>query len=149
MYISITAIRLKSIWHFFRLSLLALHIVKQLKSTKGLHKFKKTGIGKMHYTLTVWESEEAMKRFYTEASHRNAMNNASAIAAEIWSYSYTASEIPDWKSAKRLVQEFKYMFCSICNASVVRYLHSSLILLCASVIILLQFLIHLIYKTSA
>lgn len=105
MIISITSIELKTVWHFFKLSRLALGITIQTKKALGFHKFKKTGLGRMHYTLTVWESEEAMHNFYKSGAHLNGMKQASSIAKAIGSYSYNAQEIPDWKTAKSLLKE--------------------------------------------
>lgn len=105
MLISITSIELKSIWHFFKLSRLALGITLQTKKSEGFLKFKKTGLGRMHYTLTLWESKEAMHKFYTSGAHLKGMKEASSIAKVIGSYSYEAEDLPDWKSAKSLLKE--------------------------------------------
>jgi hypothetical protein len=105
MFISITSIELKSIWHFFKLSRLALGITIQTKKSAGFKHFKKTGLGRLHYTLTVWESKEDMHNFYKNGAHLNGMKQAASIAKEIGSYSYEAEKLPDWKTAKSLLKE--------------------------------------------
>ena len=105
MIITITSLRLKTIWNFFGLANYALSIVKQMKNEKGLIKFKKRGAGFTHYTLSAWESEEDLKRFARTGAHLEAMKQSAKIASEIWTYTYKAGHIPDWKEAKKLLME--------------------------------------------
>ena len=106
MIITITSIRLKSIWKFFKLSLFALQNTKQLHKSKGMLKFKKTGLGRLHYTLTVWETEDDLKTFaYGNGSHKQFMSRSKEIASEIGTYTFESNEIPDWKTAKKLLSE--------------------------------------------
>jgi hypothetical protein len=106
MIITISSIRLKSLWKFFALSAYALQITRQLYKSKGMLKFKKTGLGKLHYTLTVWESEDDMKNFaYSSGSHMEFMKKSGEIASELATYTYSTNEIPDWKTAKKLLAE--------------------------------------------
>lgn len=104
MYITVTSIKLKHWWNFFKLSQYALAIVKQTKKEKGLIKFKKQGIGLLHYTLTAWESEEDLKRFARSGAHLEAMKISGSIASELGTYTYESRAIPNWKEAKILLQ---------------------------------------------
>jgi hypothetical protein len=106
MIVTITSIKLKSIWKFFALSYYALSISKQVVKQKGFLKFKKTGIGKLHYTLTAWETEEDMKAFaYQGGAHQESMKASAGLASELRTYSYSAEKLPDWKEAKSLLME--------------------------------------------
>ncbi len=106
MIVTITSIKLKSIWKFFALSYFALSISKQVVKQKGFLKFKKTGIGKLHYTLTAWETEEDMKAFaYQSGEHQESMKTSARLASELRTYSYSAEKLPDWKEAKKLLME--------------------------------------------
>lgn len=104
MFITITSIKLRSVWKFFALSSYALRITRQLYKAKGFLKFKKTGLGTLHYTLSVWDSKESMQAFsYNEGAHRESMKESGKIASELRTYSYETDKIPDWKEAKALL----------------------------------------------
>ncbi len=103
MKVSITSIELKSPFHFFKLSILALHIAKQLKSSNHLA-FKKTGLWTKHYTMTLWKSEDDMKAFAYSGAHMDAMKKSNSIAKEIRSVTIDSSDLPNWKEAKMLLQ---------------------------------------------
>jgi len=86
MKMTITSIHLRSPFKFFPLSLYALHIVRQLKSSNCIE-FKKRGFGRTHYTMTLWKSEEDLKAFAASGAHREAMQKG----------------LPDWKTAKQML----------------------------------------------
>ena len=104
MKMTITSIRLRSPFKFFPLSLYALHILKQLKSTNCVE-FKKTGLWTMHYTMTLWRSEEDLKAFAASGAHREAMQKGTNIASEICTLTIDATQLPDWKTAKKMLLE--------------------------------------------
>jgi len=103
MVITVTYIKLRSPWKFFRLSLFGFKVQKQLKSEKGFIKLKNTGFGKDHYTLTAWESEGDLKRFSKSGEHAIAMRSSKELSTEIRIYTYNADSLPGWKDAKHLV----------------------------------------------
>lgn len=105
MIIVVTSLRLRKLWHYFKLTYLVMHIVRQLKSQQGFVSMRNTGFGYMHYTLSVWESEEEMKRFARSGAHQQAMKQSRSIATEIGTYAYQSDQAPDWKQAKRLLVE--------------------------------------------
>jgi heme-degrading monooxygenase HmoA len=104
MYVTITEIELKSIWHFFKLSQLALGITLQMKKSNGFREFKKTGFGKKHYTISQWDSQIDMKNFATSANHLAAMKQSAKLANKIVTLSYESESIPEWKEAKILLE---------------------------------------------
>lgn len=105
MIITITSIRLKKWWHYFYLTTFAFKIISQLKKQEGFVRLKNTGFGYLHFTLSAWETEEAMKEFVRKGAHWNAMKNSSTIATEIRTYSFVGDQLPDWKEAKKLLFE--------------------------------------------
>ncbi len=104
MKMTITSIRLRSPFKFFPLSLYALHILKQLKSTDCVE-FKKTGLWTMHYTMTLWRNEEDLRAFATSGAHREAMQKGTNIAREIRTLTMDAEQLPNWKTAKKMLLE--------------------------------------------
>jgi hypothetical protein len=103
MIITVTSIRLKSLWGFFELSLHGLRITRQLRQQNGFIRMKNTGLGYLHYTLNFWESEEAMKQFSHSGAHLKAMGKSRKLAQEIRVYTYLSDHPPSWKEAKKLL----------------------------------------------
>lgn len=104
MTITITSIRLKSLWYFFKLSWHGFKITMQVRKTSGFIKMKNTGFGYLHYTITAWESEEAMRKAMQEGAHGAAMKESAKLATEIGTYSYEAETFPSWKEAKEKIK---------------------------------------------
>jgi hypothetical protein len=104
MKITITSIELKSYWKFFTLSATAFGIVKQLKNVDYVD-FKKKGMGKKHYTMTLWKNEEDLKNFAHSGAHQIAMKKSSKMAREIKTYTYEGDALPNWKEGIRLLAE--------------------------------------------
>jgi heme-degrading monooxygenase HmoA len=105
MYITVTYIRLRSVWKFFAL---ANHVGKtqiQTQNSPGFIQMKRTGWGKLHYTLSAWESEAALKVFMRSGAHLEAMKQSKDLSTDLGTYTYEAAELPDWKTAKALVME--------------------------------------------
>lgn len=85
--------------------------MRQLKSTNYAD-FKKTGLWTMHYTMTMWHSEEDMKAFAGSGAHREAMQKGAGIASEICTLTIDATQFPGWKTAKEMLSK---------NGKVVKY----------------------------
>ncbi len=105
MIVSITSIQLRSPLQFFSLSYQGMQIYKQLDNIPQCLAKKNTGFWKMHYTLTAWESVEAIKTFARSDAHLAAMKLSAKLATEIRILTTEMAEIPDWKTAKKLVAE--------------------------------------------
>ncbi|MBI3483355.1 MAG: DUF3291 domain-containing protein [Bacteroidetes bacterium] len=105
MVITITSIRLKSWWRFFQLSYHGLQIGKQIKKQKGFIKMKNTGFGYLHFTMSAWEREEDLKKFYREGAHLEAMKKAPIIASETRTLSYQSEKFPSWREVRQLLLE--------------------------------------------
>jgi hypothetical protein len=105
MIITITYIRLRNPWLFFKLSLFGYHILKQAKGSKGFIKMKNTGFWLDHYTLSAWGSADDMHQFARAGAHLDAMKQSKEIATQIATYSYPSENFPAWNEAKILVRE--------------------------------------------
>ena len=102
---TVTSIKLRSVWYFFRLSLFGYRIQKQAASESGFIKMKNTGFGYEHFTLSAWQSEGDLKRFARSGEHSAAMKRTRELATEVRTYTYTSETLPDWKDAKKLLKD--------------------------------------------
>ena len=64
---------------------------------------KNTGFGYLHYTLTLWQAEDDLKRFARTGAHLAAMKQSASLATEIRTYTFQAEKLPDWNRAKQLL----------------------------------------------
>ena len=108
MIVSVTSIKLKHSWKFFRVSFHGFKIIKQLKTTKCL-KNKTRGFWKVHYTMTLWENESQIRNFVKSDAHLKAMKTAKNLAKEMQVISYQDNELPTWKIAKEKLKEGKLL----------------------------------------
>ncbi len=104
MYLTITYIRLRSVWQFFALSWQALKIVRQLKQHNNTA-WKNKGFWRNHYTMTLWKSREDIDKFYTAGAHAQSMRNSAKISSEIATLTIAAADFLDWKIAKERVKK--------------------------------------------
>lgn len=105
MVITLTSIKLKSLWKFFSLSWHGFKISQQTKQQPGFLQLKNTGFGYDHYTATAWEDGESMKHFARSGAHLEAMKATKSLAKEIRTYTFEGDQIPDWKESRKLLQE--------------------------------------------
>ena len=106
MKVTITYLRLKSVWKFFALSQNAMHIVKQLKSTDHIG-YKATGFWKDHYTMTLWKSEDDLKAFAKSGAHLTAMAKSGEMAEMIKTLTFDSDALIDWPTAKLMLEEVR------------------------------------------
>ncbi len=104
MILSITYIRLKSVWKIFSFMAYTAESVKQLNSSKCID-FKANVSLKHHYTLSLWNNMEELRGFSRNGAHKKAVKNAKKIASEIKILSMEADEFPKWKDAKDWVEK--------------------------------------------
>ena len=105
MIINVTSIRLRSLWNFFALSYHGLLISRQARTEPGFIRIKNRGFGYDHYTLSVWESEAALRQFARTGAHLDAMKKSGQLATEIRTYSYAGEQLPSWKEVRALLRE--------------------------------------------
>lgn len=105
MLVTITSVRLKNWWRFFELSYHGMKISQEIKKCEGFIKMKNTGFGYLHFTMSAWECQEDIKKFYKAGAHLLAMKKASTLATETTTYTYATDRLPSWSDAKRLLSE--------------------------------------------
>lgn len=108
-FISVTRLRVKSVFKlipFFKANEAS---VRELKKSKGLIKGKELIDKKLTFwTITIWEDEDSMKQFRNSNSHRNAMQHLPDWCNEA-SYHHWVQEndeLPTWDSiSEKLYKE--------------------------------------------
>jgi hypothetical protein len=103
MKITITSLRLKSIWHFFKFSLLGMRVLGHLKDSKRV-KQRTVGFWRIHYTMTLWNNEEEMREFARTSHHLAGVKRSREIADEIRILTYSGDRLPAWKEAITLLK---------------------------------------------
>ena len=57
--------------------------------------------------MTLWNNEAEMKEFAYSGAHLEAMKTSKEIAKEIRHITIDATELPNWKEAKKLLEGAK------------------------------------------
>lgn len=79
-YVSITGLRLKSVFQLPRFYWHALHSMRQATHADGNLSVAARTIDGVHHTLSVWSDEAAMRTFLTAGAHGQAMSAFRSIA---------------------------------------------------------------------
>lgn len=108
MKVSITYIKLKSPLKIFKLISYSMKSVKEL-SLYGNVKFKTSGFWTKHYTMTLWNSEDDIKKFARNGAHKEAIKISSIIASEIRTTTIELNELPSWQEAKKYLLKGKVL----------------------------------------
>jgi heme-degrading monooxygenase HmoA len=98
-FISVTRLRVKSLFFLFSFIRANEASVKELKSSSGLLMGKELIDKKLTFwTITLWEDEDSMKKFRGSLSHRKAMQHLPKLCNEA-SYHHwfqEENECPNW-----------------------------------------------------
>ncbi len=101
-FVSVTRLRVKSLWYLFSFFKANEASIKELKASKGFLKGKELIDKKLTFwTITLWDDEASMKGFRGSLSHRNAMQHLPEWCNEA-SYHHwiqAENEIPNWDIA--------------------------------------------------
>lgn len=98
-FVSVTRLRVKSLFFLFSFMRANEASVKELKSSSGLLMGKELIEKKLTFwTITLWENEESMKRFRGSSSHKNAMKYLPKCCNEASYHHWVQeeNEIPNW-----------------------------------------------------
>lgn len=102
--ISITRMRVRSIFYLPLFMLHALRSAAQAQQAQGIQDFAtRVEAWDTHWTRTVWSEEGTMKRFRNSGAHQRAMRILSEICSEA-SYTRWEQETPEpptWEEAQR------------------------------------------------
>ncbi len=107
--ISITYFQVKNLWKLPTFLRYASRSSAQAKIASGiLHQDIKADFWKLRFwTLTAWESEEAMLTYIRQGAHLQAMKRSRSLAKEMKATRYPATKIPTWSEAMAKVAEEK------------------------------------------
>ena len=94
MLISITELQCKSIWKLPKFIILSSRAAKQVKQAKGNIYNKIWNKGLTGFTLTAWESKEAMMAFRNSDAHKVAMPQINKLASRYRNTNWEADKIP-------------------------------------------------------
>lgn len=103
MYLTITSLKLKGPFHFFKLSIMGLKVSKQMKSAEGFVQFKKRGFWTSHYTMSLWRTEKDLKNFARAGAHLDAMKKYREVAWSVTTLTIAADKMPEWSMAKEML----------------------------------------------
>lgn len=103
MLLSITKIELSSYAKLLAFFKFNGQIVKELKVSKcKKHKVTGTWNLKTWYTMTLWENEIDLQRFYRHGTHLEAMKQSKSFSSNIQSHRISRYDLIDWSEAKEL-----------------------------------------------
>lgn len=105
MYVSITRLKLKSIWLLPKFAKQSGKVAKQAKTSPGNIKTKLSNRWfKYFYTLTLWESQSDMQQFMIHGDHKVAMQQWSQVATEVRVLGYEAESAPNWREVRKRIE---------------------------------------------
>jgi hypothetical protein len=100
-HVSITGLRLRSALHLPTFWWHAIGSMRQAKAAPGLIQADARRIDGIHHTLTIWESEAAMRAYLASGPHLSAMKAFRRIATGR-TIGYAAETAPAWDEARSI-----------------------------------------------
>jgi hypothetical protein len=102
-YVSITGLELKSVLHAPAFWWHAIRSMGQAQAAPGLISAEARQIGDVHHTLTVWETEAAMRACLISGAHLAAMKAFHGIATGK-TIGFPADVVPGWDEVHTIWQ---------------------------------------------
>ena len=99
-FLSMTRLKVKSILLLPKFIVQNEAIVKQIRSSEGFRNGKTLLDPSLSaWTVTLWDSEDAMRAFYTSGAHRNIMPSLSFYSNEAVTahMSFSEVDLPTWR----------------------------------------------------
>ncbi|ULO07630.1 DUF3291 domain-containing protein [Paenibacillus sp. 19GGS1-52] len=108
MLISVTRVRVKSMWAFPYFIYHIVRSTKQLNMAAGLLYSDLTRDSwRVGWTMSVWENKDRMLEYRNHGNHAKAMRISRRIGDELEAVHWEAETIPSWEEAKiRLHQKY-------------------------------------------
>jgi hypothetical protein len=100
-YVSITGLELKSLLHAPAFWWHAIRSMGQAQSAPGLISAEARLINGIHHTLTVWETEAAMRAYLITGAHLAAMKAFHGIATGR-TIGFLSETAPDWDDVQEI-----------------------------------------------
>lgn len=104
MYISLTGLKPKGFFAYFRFWLLAIPSFRQAQTALGNLHCDVKKVQEYQCTITAWESKDAMLNYLRSGAHLKAMKAFHQIATGP-TYGYESDTIPSWEGAYALLME--------------------------------------------
>lgn len=100
-YVSITGLKVHNVWSVWRFWRHALPSMAQAKAAPGNISASARKINGIQHTLTVWESEAAMKRYIHSGAHREAIRAFGKIGTGK-TFGFETDRVPEWSEVHDL-----------------------------------------------
>ena len=95
MYVSITGLVLKKPWHVFVFYFHAIRSMRQARRARGNLRAENRTINGVHHTLSVWQTEAAMREFLFSGAHKRAIDATPSFATGK-TLGFETDTIPSW-----------------------------------------------------
>jgi hypothetical protein len=103
-YVSITGLRLNHWRHWPRFAWHASRSLRQAKAAEGCLSADARSIGGMWYTVSLWQSERAMRRFLYQGAHGKAARDFDNFATGLTA-GFEADAAPAWDEVPGVLKE--------------------------------------------
>ena len=100
-YVSITGLRIKSIFHYPQFFWLATASMTQAQGSEGLIRADARMIDGVHHTLSIWKDEQSMRAFLLTGAHKQALQAFRRIATGK-TLGYLTTTPPDWSEVNEI-----------------------------------------------
>jgi hypothetical protein len=100
-YVSITGMRVRSVWHYPRFVFHAVRSMVQAKEAAGNLSADARKIDGVYFTVTVWTDRAAMLAYLQAGAHRRAMKACPSIGSG-YAFGFEAAARPDWSDVEAL-----------------------------------------------
>jgi hypothetical protein len=94
-YVSITGLRVRRIWHIPSFWSLATRAMVQARGASGNISVETSTIDGVHHTRSVWTDKAAMRAYLSTGPHLEAMRRFPTIATGK-TLGFLTTEVPDW-----------------------------------------------------
>ena len=106
MKLSITYIKLRSVFHLFTLISNSGKMIAELPDYNCLgHKISNSFLE--HYTMTLWENESDLYNFVKSDLHLKMMKRSGQLASQVRTITIDENQLIDWKEAKKIILKGK------------------------------------------
>jgi len=103
-YVSITGLRLRGVWHFPRFMWHAGRSVSQARSAPGNISVRTGVVNGVHHTLSVWRDESSMRAFLYQGAHARAIGAFRSIATGK-TFGFETDAPPSWSEVHALWEQ--------------------------------------------
>ena len=107
-FVSVTRLRTRAFWFLPWFITYIIRILRQVKRSPGfLQGALLADRKKTFWTMTVWDSEEEMRRFMTSGAHRGAMPHLLdwCDEASVVHWMHSEEALPSWAEADKRMRE--------------------------------------------